>query len=84
MITPEDIQQIRTIIQEEIQKASKNPQIKWKFLDIAYGTTTSHVPDAGGALAIRETSPGTATLRFNVGDASNRGRSASITIDSIA
>ena len=45
MITPEDTQQIRMIIREEVEKLRKDPTLPWKHIEYIYDSVSSPFPN---------------------------------------
>src|SRR3990167_680581 len=62
------ISDIRLLIREEIIKASKDPKILWKHLDITYFTTTPNNSIGSQSNILFVQDDGSPTLTFNVGD----------------
>ena len=80
MITPEDIQQIRTIIREEIEKLRKDPTLPWRHIDYIYDSVSANFPNNSlneGQWTVWDNPAGTGKLGFY-----SRGKHFTITVAS--
>ena len=71
------------IIREEIQKASKNPLIKWRHIDIQYynSLTPTDTPSEPGILYVLQ-GVNVGSFRFITGETSSK-KTAVINIDAL-